>query len=524
MKYIFLLFLSSNLFASYIINTSTIKHSEIVLTKSYSLIDFGAVGDGKADDSAAFIKAIEFISKTPSKTIIIPSNLIFNLNRNSIDFIKFQSGVILKFEGGVLINGNLKGFNTKISADRIKIFENINLSGKFNSLSDYAYPEWYGIFPFDNTLDLVDALTKLDAVFFDIMLSAGDYFTNKGEYLVKGLKGTSMASTRIIMETDKSNTYLFRFGKVDGLLKDRTYDYNYIRDMSLYITKKNPNSRLKGNMGIIIGAVHKPFVENVKIVQAENYQRYTKSDLEQFTKNENKLNDANVGIEFRGDSELVHLANIYTLADIGILFSKYTDIAYVNEFINDCGSFGIASVYVRKEAIKSQNLLFTGTQSWNQGLYGFYSEDSNEWAVLLNNKFENVRIEQLTKELKMNGKVMSTSIRIGKSNMIANLMFENIILSGSSNGIYIGETPSGNVYFNNINLYPDLTVTRQFAIKAKLLPPSKSELETPLQIHLKNTDLYRDSESIFENSKSIINKTKNLDVPKNKFNDTIISY
>ena len=496
----------------------------LLFKKSYSLIDFGAIGDGKADDSAAFIKAIEFISKTPSKTVIIPSNLIFNLNRNSIDFIKFQSGVILKFEGGILINGNLKGFNTKISANRIKIFENINLSGKFNSLSDYAYPEWYGIFPFDNTLDLVDALTKLDPVFFDIMLSSGDYFTNKGEYLVKGLKGTSMASTRIIMETDKSNTYLFRFGKVNGLLKDRTDDYNYIKDMSLYITKKNPKSRLKGNMGLIIGAVHKPFVENVKIVQAENYQRFTKTDLEQFNKSEKKISEANVGIEFRGDSELVHLANIYTLADIGILFSKYTDITYVNEYINDCGSFGIASVYVRKEAIKSQNLLFTGTQSWNQGLYGFYSEDSNEWAVLLNNKFENVRIEQLTKELQLDGKVVSTSIRIGKSNMIANPMFNNIILSGSSNGIYIGETPSGNVYFNNINLYPDITVKRQYAIKAKLLPPSKSEYETPLQIHLKNTDLYRDAESIFENSKSIINKSNNVDIPKNKFEDTVISY
>ena len=524
MKFIFSLFLCSTLFANSPLNDTYVKQNDVLFKKSYSLIDFGAIGDGKADDSAAFIKAIEFISKTPSKTVIIPSNLIFNLNRNSIDFIKFQSGVILKFEGGILINGNLKGFNTKISANRIKIFENINLSGKFNSLSDYAYPEWYGIFPFDNTLDLVDALTKLDPVFFDIMLSSGDYFTNKGEYLVKGLKGTSMASTRIIMETDKSNTYLFRFGKVNGLLKDRTYDYNYIRDMSLYITKKNPKSRLKGNMGLIIGAVHKPFVENVKIVQAENYQRFTKTDLEQFNKSEKKISEANVGIEFRGDSELVHLANIYTLADIGILFSKYTDITYVNEYINDCGSFGIASVYVRKEAIKSQNLLFTGTQSWNQGLYGFYSEDSNEWAVLLNNKFENVRIEQLTKELQLDGKVVSTSIRIGKSNMIANPMFNNIILSGSSNGIYIGETPSGNVYFNNINLYPDITVKRQYAIKAKLLPPSKSEYETPLQIHLKNTDLYRDAESIFENSKSIINKSNNVDIPKNKFEDTVISY
>ena len=156
-------------------------------------------------------------------------------------------------------------------------------------------------------------------------------------------------------------------------------------------------------------------------------------------------------------------------------------------------------------------------------MYGFYSEDSNEWTTLLNSKFENIRIEQLTSEIKNQAGVVSTSIRIGKSNFVAGLTFDNIVLSGASNGIYIGETPSGNLYFNQINLYPDPKVKRSFSIKTKMLPPSSSPYETPLQIHLKNVDLFRDSESYFENSKTILNKDSGREI-KNRFEDVTISY
>ena len=267
-----------------------------------------------------------------------------------------------------------------------------------------------------------------------------------GEYAVKGLRGISMAKSKVIFVTDKSNTYLFSMGKVGGNYQDRIYDYNYIKDLQIVISGKSALSQLKGNKGIIVGAAHKPSLQNIKITQNSINQTLKKTDLQQFLKDRNKVNDCNVGIKFNGDSEVSHLSNIFTLGDIGILFSKYTEIVYISDYMNWCGKYGLANVYFRKEAVQSQNVLFTGTQSWNEGLYGFYSEDSDLWNILRNNKYENVRIEQLTKEINDGGKLASTSIRIGKSNLIANAIFENIILSGASNGIYVGATTSGNIF------------------------------------------------------------------------------
>ena len=248
----------------------------------------------------------------------------------------------------------------------MKIFENINLSGSIISVTDFAYPEWYGVFPFDIKVDLVDALTKLDPVFYDISLSPGDYYTKKGEYMVKGLKGTSMAKTKVILETDRSNTYVFSLGKIGGNVNERNYDYNYIKDLTVVISSPN-KKRLRGNRGIIIGAVHKPTLENIKVFLFGDVTQLTRAELSQIADNPQNMKNANVGIEFRGDSEVSHLSNIFTLSDIGILISQYTDIIYLYDYMSWAGENGLASVYVSKEAASSQNLNFIG-QSWNQGL------------------------------------------------------------------------------------------------------------------------------------------------------------
>lgn len=493
---------------------------KVKVDKKNSLLDFGAIGDGKTDDSQAFIKAIKAASESFSKSIYIPDGYLFNLANKNIDFNTYPN-IVLNFEGGLLINGNLKGFYTIINAPRIQIFKNISLAGIFTSANDFAYPEWYGAFP-HSAVDVVDAMQWLNTVFFDISLGQGNYYTQKGEYNAKGLTGLSSSSTRIIYETDKSNTYLIALGKINGLFNDRTYDYRYVKNINLMIVSKN-KIRLKGNTGIIIGAVHKPNIENVIVHQFNDYQKLSKNELLEFTKDEKKITNANVGIDFRGDSEVSILNNVFTLSDVGILFSQYTDFVNVNNYMSWCGNYGLSNIYFKKEAVKSQNLLFEGSQSWNQGLYGFYSEDSNEWNTFRNNKFENVRIEQLTSEILNDGKVVSTSIRIGKSSLIANLMFDNIILSGASNGIYIGETPSGNVFFDKITANPDITVKKEFGLKVKLVKPSTSWLETPFQIHLKNIDLDLNVQSTIESGNFIYNKNDNLR-NSNRFSDTVIMY
>ncbi len=341
-----------------------------------SLLDFGAVGDGLANDSAAFLCALESIAQTEQKTLVIPGDYNFNLCDATIDFDIIASEILLEFEGGYLSNANLSGSRTRIKADRIKIFENVNLSGTFFSVTDYAYPEWYGVFPGNINVDLVEhALEKLDTVFYDISLGAGDYYTKKGNYMVKGLKGLSMEKTRVIMETDLPGMYIFSLGKVGGNLQERNYDYNYIKDIHLLMSTPT-QARLKGNRGIIVGATHKPVIENVKISLFGDTLQFSKSDLEDFIYNPEKMEEANVGLEFNGDSELTFISNFFTLSDIGVLFTTFCDFVVIRDYMNWCGLNGIANVYYRSAALPSQNILFTGAQSWNQGLYGLYAEHS----------------------------------------------------------------------------------------------------------------------------------------------------
>lgn len=504
------------LFSASIFGKQTFEDS--LRSKNYSLLDFGAKGDGTNDDSAAFLKALEFTSKTNSKKLLIPNDYIFNLNNKTIDFAKVSSGIILDFDGGYFKNGTFIGNRTNIKAERIKIFENIKLSGTFFSTSDYAYPEWYGVYPNDNTLDVVVALKQLDPVFFDISLAAGDYHTRIGEYQAKGLKGVSMAKSRLILETDKSNTFLMSLGKVGGILKDRTYDYNYIKDITLVIINSN-KKRLKGNRGIIVGAVHKPLIENVKIFQLSDYQLFNKKDLEEFVLSNNKLKDANVGVEFNGDSEVTSIYNLFTLSDVGILFSKFTDFVTVFDYMNWSGKYGLANVYYKSDALNSQNILFSGSQSWNQGLFGLYTENTQSHNSLPNVKFENVRIEQLTSEIKNQGKLAGANFWFGENETISNLQLNNIMLSGTANGIHIGNTTYGRVSLENILTWSDKQVKKEFALDVNF-----KNSDAPLVVYLKNISLYPDTESYFKNGTLLSNTTEQNETfeGKNFFQNHII--
>ena len=56
--------------------------------------------------------------------------------------VSFPSGCVLKFEGGVLFNGELDGRQTRIESTPVKIFDNISFSGSWSVAESYA--EWFG--------------------------------------------------------------------------------------------------------------------------------------------------------------------------------------------------------------------------------------------------------------------------------------------------------------------------------------------------------------------------------------------
>jgi hypothetical protein len=96
--------------------------------------------------------------------------------------IEIPRDCVLKFEGGVLRNGVLKGNNTRIEAGRVKIFNaDITLAG--NWYVDEAYPEWAGAERNNariNTTRALELLEPLDAI---IRFTKGNYYLS--EYYIE---------------------------------------------------------------------------------------------------------------------------------------------------------------------------------------------------------------------------------------------------------------------------------------------------------------------------------------------------
>lgn len=69
--------------------------------------------------------------------------------------VTIPAGCVLKFEGGKLLNGDILGNNTRIEAQVVNIFDEINCSGSW--LNDMCYPEWFGA-KGDEVVDDTDAL------------------------------------------------------------------------------------------------------------------------------------------------------------------------------------------------------------------------------------------------------------------------------------------------------------------------------------------------------------------------------
>lgn len=99
---------------------------------------------------------------------------------------------IIIFDGGTLSNGTLIGDDTTIRAGITKIFgNNITLEGTWNVKE--GYPQWFGCFPNDDTIDTTPAIQKLVAVGIPIYCPEGIYYLS--ECLLHGKKTVVIRGT-----------------------------------------------------------------------------------------------------------------------------------------------------------------------------------------------------------------------------------------------------------------------------------------------------------------------------------------
>lgn len=445
------------------------KYYKKKLNSVINLLDFGAKGDGISDDSQAFISALNYASKNDIQLIEIKGDYVFNLKQKTIDI---PGRLTLKFIGGILKNGKLIGNNTSIVAEPVRIFDDITLAGTFIDNAS-AYVEWYGTFPNDiNSVDLKHSLQKLNAVFFNIKLNSGIYYTKIGNIHLKGIKGASQNKTFIELNTNESNTLLFHIGKVGGTVAERTYESNSLESVGLVLSS---SKKVFGNALLVVGASHKSQIRDVKFIMNSNNTSNTHSELVKMTQNESLIDKANVAIVFDGSSELTNFDNIFTLSDIGIKFNKNADFVNINNYTSWNGNNGFSTVYFKDTT--SSNIIFSGNQSWSQGVYGVYARNATGYNNFVNVKFENLRIEQLNPNIKDNDKVIATSFRFGDYIHLPNLNFTNVMLAGTANGFRFGKVKDGRITIRETEVFYDKTINREYALAIEFQESSSLKLE-----------------------------------------------
>ena len=406
----------------------------------------------------------------------------------------------LKFErGGLLKNGTLKCNEVYLDAERFHIFDydSLNITGDIYSVSGWSFPEWWGVKINDSTYDLADYISKLSENFISISLAEGYYYTKKGEISIKNIKGVTKRTTYIEFIPQKNNTFLFTLGKPSGTVDERVYDWRTIKD--LYINIK-PSVKRTGIIGIIVGAIHKPEISNVIIKANSENSILTAQEQNDFVDNPKVgVLKANIGVEFRGDSELTNISNLFTLCDIGIKFTEFTDFVQVYDYMNWARSNGICAVYIAESAVSSQNITFAGMQSYNEGIFGLYVEDSEQWSILRNFLMQGARVEQLNGNVVRNGKTIAYSYRIGASKMIMGAYFLNCYTAGSGNLFYIGETSRGSVTIDSLGSMIDYS----FPLECSLNFTFGNEDVKDFKIYLKDVNIYDSKPNIFNNAKKI---------------------
>ena len=232
--------------------------STITLTRKFggtaSTSSFSANSTG-ASCSISDSSKIELRNLITSVMVSQPNTIYeirydFDLNGETIEI---PEGCTLKFEGGSLRNGKLKGGKTLIKAEPYRIFYNIGLLDAW--VSKEAYAEWFGAvvsnsFIIDNSIPI----NKTLSIFKTIVLRNGTYFVrqpvmvNSDRMKLYGSGSTTIkASNDFVVITDDSVT------KLDGY-----YDFHNA------VVIARPGT-YKDGYGVTTDLIHWGEISNLKI-------------------------------------------------------------------------------------------------------------------------------------------------------------------------------------------------------------------------------------------------------------------
>jgi len=435
---------------------------------------FGAIGDGSTDDSQAFINALSFCNSSQYNVLLIPDGYLFNLNGEDINV----GTATLLFEGGILKNANLIGGPHSssacawIDAGCYKIFDlDIIIVGRWDSAQGDIWVDWFGSIANDyHSVDLKHSIEALsnermigvnenneiitEKIFKVLSLNAGTYFSDECNIKISSLRGKGIDVSIVEFKLQNDNDFGFLIGEKSGTSAERT-ENNTLTNFTIYLGSKN-DIYFKGVAGLVIGAVHKPLIENFKITTADHLTPSNKDDLLNFYNDiGNRYNELNCGVLIDGDGELAMIKNLFTYSQVGIYYKSKFDIINCVDYVHWCRPFGFCTIFIENET--GMNSTFTGSQSWNQGLFGLYAMPSISDANFTNWLIENLRIEQLNhcRDSSISKYYIGANIFIGNQNWLNNLIIRNTMMAATSNGIILNKLSTGFIELDNIKHYYD---------------------------------------------------------------------
>lgn len=187
----------------------------------------------------------------------------YNLNGQTIIV---PEGCILKFEGGNISNGVIKGNGTIIKADLNRIFTNIKFEGTL--AVERVIPEWFGARGDNETINtkaFQDAIDFAELTASNVEIQSGEYIVDNTLYIKKQsrihISGKGKYKTFIYLNSTEPINSL-----IDINSEEITSYYQFIRinDLSLYI---NDNAEY----GIYAPKLVMSELSNISIYGAINY-------------------------------------------------------------------------------------------------------------------------------------------------------------------------------------------------------------------------------------------------------------